>query len=229
MSKTGPNEKLKREGYQLRFWFVGVHPIIWRRFLFRADSTFADLHYAIQISCNWSDDFLHQFKIHGQTIGVPRAHGLWYSKSAGQVRLSDFQPKVNERFLYEYNFFDNWQLEIRVEERFTLDTERTYPVCIGGKRAAPPEDCGGPEVFNRLRKHFSPFYIYNQLVEYYEMYQRRDELTEDKLYELENRQQGLHELGYWARIDKFNRRTVNKRLKQYATNDDSWREVERKM
>jgi hypothetical protein len=162
-------------------------------------------------------------------IGVLRAHGIWYSKLAGQVRLSDFQLKVNERFIYEYNFFDNWQLELRVEERFTLDMERTYPVRIGGKRVAPHEDCGGPEVFNRLHKHFSPFYIYNQLTEYYEMYQRRDELTEDELYELEDRQHGLRELGYWARIDKFNRRTVNKRLKQYATNDDSWREVERIM
>jgi hypothetical protein len=40
-------------------------------------------------------------------------------------------------------------------------------------------------------------------------------------YELEDRQHRLHELGYWAGIDKFNRWTVNKRLKQYATNDDS--------
>ena len=99
MSITDPNDKPKVEGYQLRFWFVGVHPIIWRRFLFRADNTFADMHYAIQISCNWSDDFLHQFKIHGQTIGVSRVHGLWYSKSAEQVRLSDFQLRVNGVFV----------------------------------------------------------------------------------------------------------------------------------
>jgi hypothetical protein len=213
-------------GYQLHFWIVDVQPIVWRRLLLRADNTLADLHYAIQICCRWSDDFLPQFKIYSQTIGVPRLHGPWYTKSADDVQLSDLQLKVNQRFIYEYNFFVNWQLEIRVEKSCLLETSRLYPLCIGGKRAAPPEDCGGAVHFNELRSHFSLFYIYDQLLEFYDLYQRWADLTEDERYELEERQHALRRLGYWAHIDQFERRPINKRLKQYATSDESWRLVE---
>jgi hypothetical protein len=51
-------------------------------------------------------------------------------------------------------------------------------------------------------------------------------LTEDERYELEERQHALRRLGYWAHIDQFERRPINKRLKQYATSDESWRLVE---
>ena len=95
-------------------------------------------------------------------------------------------------------------------------------MCIGGKRAAPPEDYGGATHFNQLREHFSPSYIYHQIIEGYEMYQRREQLNEEEQYEFEERQYELHKFKYWAKVDKFDRRTANKRLKQYAIGDDSW-------
>jgi hypothetical protein len=159
-------------------------------------------------------------------MGVPRAYGPWYTESAEQVLLSDLQLRVNERFLYEYNFFDNWQLEIRLEKKCDLEARRSYPLCIAGTRAAPPEDCGGAEQFNRLREHFSPFYIYHRILECYEMHQRREQLTEEEQYEFEERQFELSRFGYWSKIDKFDRRRANKRLKQYAAKDVSWREFE---
>jgi len=102
-------------GYQLRFWFLEIQPVIWRRLLLRADNTLADLHYAIQITCNWSDDFLHQFKIHGKNMGVPRIYSISYSEPADAVKLADLQLYKNERFLYEYNFHVNWQIEIGLQ------------------------------------------------------------------------------------------------------------------
>ena len=213
-------------GYQLRFWIVGVQPIVWRRLLLRADNTLADLHHAIQITCNWSDDFLHQFNIHGKTIGVPRAYGLWYSLSAGDVTLADLRLREQERFVYKYNFFDHWQLEIRIEKKCDLETRGQYPMCVGGKRAAPPESCGGPDHFNQLRDHFSSFYIMDQLLAWYRLYERREQLSEDELYELEDRRYELDRLCYWARINKFDRRTANRRLKQYANGDETWLDFE---
>ena len=97
---------------------------------------------------------------------------------------------------------------------------------LGVKVPHHPEDCGGASRFNELRNHFSPFYIWEQLVEYYEMYQRLDELTQDEKYELEDRESGLRRLVYWINIDKFKRRPVNQLLKKYATNDENWWEVE---
>jgi len=213
-------------GYQIRFWLVGVQPIVWRRLLLRADNSLADLHHAIQITCDWSDDFLHQFNIHGKTIGVSRIHGPSYSNSAGRVTLASLELREKERFVYEYNFFDNWQLEIRLEKKCDLDTQRHYPFCIAGKCAAPPESCGGPERFNELRDHFSPYYIKDQILAWYQLYERREQLLEDELYELEDRRFELSRLHYWTQVDRFDRRTANRRLKQYANGDHAWLDFE---
>ena len=67
------------------------------------------------------------------------------------MRLTRFALRVRERFLYEYDFTDGWQLEVRVEAILPLKSRRTYPVCLAGKRAAPPEECGGPWAYLRLR------------------------------------------------------------------------------
>jgi len=44
---------------------------------------------------------------------------------------------------YTYDFGDNWEHIIKLEKVLPRDKNINYPVCIGGKRASPPEDCGG--------------------------------------------------------------------------------------
>ena len=107
-------------GYQVRARILDVHPIIWRRFLLRADNTFADLHYALQIALDWRDDFLHRFVLRGKTISVPRMHNE-STHSATDLTLGDFNFKVGQRFLYENNFYVFWQIEIRKYSYFCLE------------------------------------------------------------------------------------------------------------
>jgi hypothetical protein len=38
---------------------------------------------------------------------------------------------------------DGWDHQILVEKVLPPDPEIRYPICIKGKRACPPEDCGG--------------------------------------------------------------------------------------
>ena len=54
---------------------------------------------------------------------------------------------------------------MRLEQILPLEPGRYYPVCIGGRRAAPPEDCGGPWAFLELRQHYSAFRIAQRLLE----------------------------------------------------------------
>jgi len=37
--------------------------------------------------------------------------------------------------------------------------EKSYPVCIGGARGVPPEDCGGAWTFMKLKLKYSQEYI----------------------------------------------------------------------
>src|SRR6266540_1448562 len=150
------------EVYQLHVWIRQISPMIWRRLLVRSDSSLGNLHDIIQIAFAWSDAHLHRLRIHGRDYGVSRVGGLWFAHDARAVRLDSFQFRLNERFLYEYDLRDSWQLQVRVERRVAAEPRRTYPVCVGGRRAAPPEDCGGPWEFLQ-RRDAVPGYVREHL------------------------------------------------------------------
>ena len=151
--------------YQFRILVRGVSPIIWRRVLLPADETLAELHRVIQIAFDYSDTYLHQFRIHGRDYGIHRLGGPSYPRSAYHVELHELELRDGERFIYTYNFFDNWEHELRLEQRLPVDPKRTYPVCTGGKRKGPLEDCGGPLAYQHLiwLSKRGPFRDYLQL------------------------------------------------------------------
>ena len=88
--------------------------MIWRRLLVRSDCSIADLHYVIQVAFNWSDLHLHQFIIHGKHYGISKIGGVYFSSDPRAVRLSEFRLRLNERFLYQYDFGDRWEHQLRV-------------------------------------------------------------------------------------------------------------------
>jgi len=131
------------EVYQIHVWIRGISPMIWRRLLVRSDSTVSDPHYILRIAFDWSDLHLHRFHIHGRDYGISRIGGPAFSSDPRDVHLDHFQSRINERFLYEYDFGDRWEHEVRVERRLPLEAKKIYPVCVGGRRTKPEEDCGG--------------------------------------------------------------------------------------
>ncbi len=101
--------------YQLKVVLLGISQMIWRRLLVHSDSTITYLHYILQIALGWTDSHIHQFIIHGKRYGIAQVGGVWFSDDPKQVKLSDFGFRAPEKFLYEYDFGDNWQHQIRVE------------------------------------------------------------------------------------------------------------------
>lgn len=64
------------------------------------------------------------------------------------VRLRDVLAAVGDVLAYEYDFGDSWQHRVVVEE-ILPDGEGTVR-CLGGRRAGPPEDCGGIWMYNEI-------------------------------------------------------------------------------
>lgn len=60
------------------------------------------------------------------------------------VTLAQVCPKVKSKLSYEYDFGDGWRHVIEVQKIVEPEPGAEYPVCQAGKRACPPEDCGGP-------------------------------------------------------------------------------------
>jgi hypothetical protein len=59
------------------------------------------------------------------------------------VTLAEVCPKVKSRLTYEYDFGDGWEHTIEVQKIEESKPGVEYPVCLAGKLACPPEDCGG--------------------------------------------------------------------------------------
>jgi hypothetical protein len=104
---------------------------------------------------------------------------------------------------------------IRVERRLAWDDKRTYSVRIGGQRAAPPEDCGGPWAFMALPDEYSPGYVLDRYADLLESIRTGDlDDARDQLAELEP-------LQAWLALEHFDRRHVNRRLTLYALRDEA--------
>jgi hypothetical protein len=131
--------------YQLRVRLTDLQPPIWRRVLVE-DCTLLKLHKIVQASMGWKNFSMWRFKIGGEEFGddvMDEAFELEFI-SARKRKLSQFIGAGITRFQYTYDFEDKWIHTIDVEKTVKADPNTAYPRCIDGKRACPPEGCGGP-------------------------------------------------------------------------------------
>ncbi len=198
--------------YQLKVVLVGISPMIWRRLQVNGDSTIADLHYILQIAMGWCDEHLNQFTIHGKRYGVYHSGGLSFSDDPTQVRLADFRFREREKFLYEYDFIDCWRHQLRVEAIHYRERPLSCPVCLAGKRAAPPEDCGGVLAFLAKRQRYSIGYALELL----------SDIRDGGAQTLADRYDEVCLLLQWLSLENFDCNTVNRRLQAWFKNRGFW-------
>jgi len=127
--------------YRIKVGLRGAKPPIWRRLEVPADISLARLHTVIQIAFGWNNSHLHVFETPYGSFGTADAD-LGHRPEA-PVTLEQVAPAVNSKLRYAYDFGDDWEHDILVEKVLDRDETATYPRCTGGRRAAPPEDCGG--------------------------------------------------------------------------------------
>lgn len=143
---------------QIKIALDGIRPPIWRRVQVPAEMTLAALHDVIQLAMGWEDCHLHEFQVAGSRY-MPAAYDeldlpAAYDEEAVQLRNVVKREKAKLR--YTYDFGDNWRHTLMVEKIVEADPDVAYPVCLTGKRACPPEDCGGPWGYGSLleaKKH----------------------------------------------------------------------------
>lgn len=129
--------------YQLKITLRDARPPIWRRVQVPSDITLAKLHKIIQLAMGWYNCHLHEFEILGQAYGQPMPEYDLDVLNEQRFRLNQFLTQEKFKFSYLYDMGDSWDHEILVEKILPPDPETRYPTCIKGKRACPPEDCGG--------------------------------------------------------------------------------------
>ena len=129
--------------YQIKVTLKGSRPPIWRRMQVISDTTLAQLHPLLQCVMGWEDAHLYQFVVSGIRYGDPRLLGELDAEDARTVPLATLGLREKVKFFYEYDFGDSWEHELLVEKILPRDEGKRYPVCLTGKGACPPEECGG--------------------------------------------------------------------------------------
>lgn len=119
--------------YLIKVALHGVSPMISRRLRVAGNTSLASLHYIIQFSQGWTDDHLHQFHIYGKDYGIAYLGGLDFSDNAFKTYIDDFDFDEGDRFTYEYNFYEHWLYDIRIESIDKPSPRKKTPFCLSGK------------------------------------------------------------------------------------------------
>lgn len=133
--------------FQFKVSLLGIKPEIWRRIQVPEDYTFWDLHVAIQDAMGWLDKHLHAFHLRDEIegdveIGIPDEFDEREVLPCWEIQLDEYFVDVGQEVLYVYDFGDDWGHNI-LFEGILLGDRKKYPRLLDGKRACPPEDCGG--------------------------------------------------------------------------------------
>lgn len=153
---TLPRKKPFKNAFQFRITLLGTKPPVWRRIVVPESYTFYDFHVAIQDAMGWQDKHLHLFEIEdkgqkGKSIRIdcPFGEPEFLESESGdyflttEVPLKKFFNAENQKALYYYDFGDGWIHEVTLEKICPKEPRRSYPLCLDGDLACPPEDCGG--------------------------------------------------------------------------------------
>ncbi|RJQ46962.1 MAG: YecA family protein [Gaiellales bacterium] len=140
---AGPARPTTDRVYQLKVTLKGSKPPIWRRILV-PDTALDRLSDYLLTVMGWTGGHLHAFRIsdkHYGTIDIGWSRDDLVDERT--VNLSDVVSSPQKKFTYDYDFGDGWEHEVLVEDILDPEPDASYPLCVAGRRACPPEDVGG--------------------------------------------------------------------------------------
>ncbi|MEU9480780.1 plasmid pRiA4b ORF-3 family protein [Streptomyces sp. NPDC048191] len=128
--------------HQLRVSMPDIEPVVWRRIHVYSHTPLSGLHAVIQVAMGWDDAHLYEFGARWESYG----HN---GREPSAYTVAQMLPEVGSGAGYVYDFGDHWVHHITVEKIHRPAANTHYPRCSAGRRACPPEDCGGPLGYER--------------------------------------------------------------------------------
>lgn len=137
--------------YEFTISLRGTSPKVWRKVLAHEFIELSELHMLIQMSMGWDAKHLFSFEIDGKEFTDAESAEEMDMISSDETMLCDVISST-KKFTYVYDFGDNWIHDIEITKTFENDDRLNYPACIDGENACPPEDCGGINGFEGLKR-----------------------------------------------------------------------------
>jgi hypothetical protein len=140
--------------HRLKVTLRDVKPPVWRRILVASDTTLEELAALLEGAMGWLGGHLHQFVTADAVYGRPDPDEPpgWGPPTLDEraVTLADVLTAPGAKLRWDYDFGDGWEHDVVVESIDAPAPGVDHPVCTGGRRACPPEDCGGPWGYSDL-------------------------------------------------------------------------------
>ena len=119
---------------------------MWRSVDVPLSSTLLALHNVIQVAFGWTNSHLFAFEVADRIYAEPLldddAFGQRVYRADG-IRMKSLVERQVERFVYVYDFGDDWRHAISIEACRDGEADVDYPAFVDGERCGPPEDVGG--------------------------------------------------------------------------------------
>jgi hypothetical protein len=127
---------------QMRIELSEVKPVVWRRILVPETVTLAKLNLILQAAMGWTYGHLHEYTVGRQRYGMPDDD--WPDDDPPiderRVRLKSLIEDRIRCFRYLYDFGDNREHDIRIEDLVLPKAGAPLLVCTAGENACPPQD-----------------------------------------------------------------------------------------
>lgn len=134
---------------QLHVELDGVEPKVWRRLLVPGDSQMSEVAETVLIAMGWENSHLHQFEVGDEVYGMNADD--FPEEEIDEATVTAIDVLRGQRsFTFTYNFGDDWEHQITVEDISWTEPPMFCAVCLGGEQACPPEDSGGPGGYRRF-------------------------------------------------------------------------------
>jgi hypothetical protein len=152
--------------HRVKVSLYGAKPPVWRRLDIPSAMPLNLVHAVLQIAFDWHDYHLHAFETVCGEFGSPDQDDDWAERQdEATATLAQVAGGERAKVVYRYDFGDDWRHDIVVEKIIAAGPGVAYPCCTGGRRDAPPEDCGGIWVFNEQFADFGDLFNVRDLNE----------------------------------------------------------------
>jgi len=135
-------EHVTRRAYVFRAK-LGADRRVTRTIALAEEQTLEDLHELLRAEFGWDDPHLYSFWLDGESWGNPETeytapYDLEEGQKSTQVSLEALGLQEGQRIGYVFDFGDNWQVAITLEQiRKTAD--ESYPQVLERRGTAPPQ------------------------------------------------------------------------------------------
>lgn len=151
-----PDKVPPRTSVDLRIKLMNMPVPVWRLLRVNSETTFHQLHRAIQGSFGWADYHLYEFKVGDSSIQSFAEEDVedfpvgMEVIDSGRIHLRDIMGGKGWSIPYLYDFGDGWMHIVKVVKVHLGQSSPDRVELLDGSGACPPEDCGGGYGYQEL-------------------------------------------------------------------------------